>query len=68
MIGDASALRYAPKMKISTFEAIAAELNASGVRFVTVATLIAMKELAGRPRDRDDVEHLRMILDEQKKR
>ncbi|HEX4944431.1 MAG TPA: hypothetical protein VFV55_08755 [Usitatibacteraceae bacterium] len=34
------------------------------VRFVTIPTLIDMKIKAGRPRDLDDVEHLRMILDE----
>jgi len=37
------------------------------VRFVSIPTLIAMKELAGRPRDRDDIEHLRMILDDRRK-
>jgi hypothetical protein len=34
------------------------------VRFVRLPTLIAMKEAAGRPRDRDDVEHLVQILEE----
>lgn len=33
------------------------------VRFVTVGTLIRMKEGTGRPRDQDDVEHLRRIKD-----
>jgi hypothetical protein len=33
------------------------------VRFVTVPTLIRMKELAGRPQDLLDIEHLRMRLD-----
>ncbi|HID49929.1 MAG TPA: hypothetical protein EYP40_10030 [Chromatiales bacterium] len=37
------------------------------VRFVTIPTLIAMKESAGRQRDRDDVQHLRWILEEQEK-
>jgi hypothetical protein len=35
------------------------------VRFVSVPTLISMKDAAGRPRDRDDIEHLRWILEEQ---
>lgn len=37
------------------------------VRFVSIDTLIAMKELANRARDRDDIEHLRMIQEEQSK-
>ena len=36
------------------------------VRFVTIPTLIAMKEFADRERDRDDIQHLRWILEEQK--
>jgi len=34
------------------------------VRFVTIPTLIAMKEVADRERDRDDIQHLRWILEE----
>jgi hypothetical protein len=34
------------------------------VPFVALSVLIAMKEAAGRPRDRDDAEHLRQILQE----
>ena len=34
------------------------------VRFVSVQTLIAMKEATGRARDTDDVEHLKRILEE----
>lgn len=34
------------------------------VRFVTIPTLIDMKTRVGRPRDLDDAEHLRMILEE----
>ncbi len=35
------------------------------VRFATIPTLIQMKEAAGRDRDRDDIQHLRWILEEQ---
>ncbi|MBL8529714.1 MAG: hypothetical protein JNL68_18690 [Burkholderiales bacterium] len=34
------------------------------VRFVSVPTLIRMKEAAGRPQDRIDIEHLRMMLED----
>jgi len=34
------------------------------VRVVSISTLIAMKEAAGRPEDKIDVEHLRMRLDD----
>lgn len=37
------------------------------VRFVSLPTLISMKEAADRPRDRDDVQHLRWILEEEKR-
>ena len=37
------------------------------VRFVSISTLIAMKQLANRPRDLDDVEHLRMIMEERRR-
>jgi predicted nucleotidyltransferase len=36
------------------------------VRFVSLPTLIAMKEQANRPRDLDDLDHLRRIAEEQK--
>jgi hypothetical protein len=36
------------------------------VRFVSIPTLIRMKEAAGRPRDLDDIQHLRWILIERK--
>jgi len=36
------------------------------VRFVSLPTLIVMKETASRPRDIDDVQHLRWIQDEKK--
>lgn len=35
------------------------------VRFVSLPTLIVMKQEANRPRDLDDVQHLRWILEEQ---
>jgi hypothetical protein len=38
------------------------------VRFVSLPALIAMKRLANRLRDRDDIEHLQMILQEKGKR
>ncbi len=34
------------------------------VRFVSIPTLISMKEAAGRDQDRIDIEHLRMRLEE----
>lgn len=37
------------------------------VRFVSLPTLIAMKVQAGRPRDLDDIQHLRWILEDRKK-
>lgn len=35
-------------------------------RFVSIQTLIQMKESAGRPRDLDDIEHLLLILESQR--
>lgn len=35
-------------------------------RFVSLPTLIAMKEEANRPRDLDDIQHLRWILEDRK--
>ena len=34
------------------------------VRFVSIPTLIDMKERANRPRDLDDIQHLRWILED----
>ena len=38
------------------------------VRFVSIPTLIRMKEVAGRPQDRIDIEHLRMRLEDDAKK
>jgi hypothetical protein len=44
--------------------ALTKPLGAIPVRFVSIPTLIRMKEAAGRPQDRIDIEHLRMRLDD----
>lgn len=45
--------------------ALVAELSPGAVlRILRLSALIEMKERAGRPRDKDDVEHLRWILEE----
>jgi hypothetical protein len=36
------------------------------VRFVSIPTLIRMKEAAGRPKDQDDIQHLRWLLEERR--
>jgi hypothetical protein len=33
------------------------------VRFVAIPALIRMKQVAGRPRDQDDIQHLRWIIE-----
>jgi hypothetical protein len=38
------------------------------VRFVSIPTLIAMKEVANRPIDGDDIQHLRWIMEEKSRR
>ncbi|HEY6241136.1 MAG TPA: hypothetical protein VIW78_09880 [Burkholderiales bacterium] len=38
------------------------------VRFVSIPTLIAMKRLANRPRDLDDIEHLKLIMEEKRRK
>lgn len=38
------------------------------VRFVSIPTLIAMKEVANRPIDGDDIQHLRWIMEEKRRR
>ena len=42
---------------------VAPELEA---RFVSITALIAMKQASGRPRDLDDIQHLRWILEDAK--
>jgi len=42
-----------------------ANLEGRTIRFVDLATLITMKEAAGRPIDLDDVRHLRLLRDEE---
>ena len=42
--------------------ALVKPLGSIAVRFVSIPTLIQMKERAGRPQDKVDVEHLRMRL------
>jgi len=37
------------------------------VRFVSLSTLIVMKQLANRPRDLNDIEHLRIIIEEKRR-
>jgi hypothetical protein len=41
-------------------------ISGSGIRFVSIPTLIAMKKMADRPQDRIDIEHLQMKLDDEK--
>jgi hypothetical protein len=36
------------------------------IRFVSIPGLIAMKKLANRPRDLDDIEHLQLIMEEKR--
>jgi hypothetical protein len=48
--------------------ALAAELRPGlPVRFVSIPTLIQMKEAAGRLRDQDDIQHLRWLLEDRSK-
>ena len=42
-------------------------LSGLTTRFVSIATLIDMKRVADRPRDRDDIQHLLWILEETEK-
>jgi hypothetical protein len=46
-------------MKLKDVEAVFRSLNAA-----SIPTLIEMKELAGRPRDMDDIQHLKWLLEE----
>lgn len=48
--------------------ALTAELRPGlPARFVSISTLIRMKEAAGRPRDQDDIQHLRWLLEDRSK-
>lgn len=50
-----------------SMDAIQGELSPGiNVRFVSLPALIAMKQAANRPRDIDDIQHLRWIQEEQK--
>jgi hypothetical protein len=44
--------------------ALVKPLGSIAVRFVSIPTLIQMKERAGRPQDKIDIEHLRIRLDD----
>ncbi len=57
---------YEPFDFQSEFEiAMAGELRPDlSVRFVSIPTLIRMKEVAKRPKDEDDIQHLRWILED----
>jgi len=46
--------------------ALVKSLGSIHVRFVSIPTLIRMKELAGRPQDRIDIEYLRKIANASK--
>ena len=43
-------------------QALVRPLGSIAVRFVTIPTLIRMKEQAGRPQDRIDIDQLRLLL------
>ncbi len=43
--------------------ALVKPLGAIAIRFVSIPTLIRMKELAGRPQDKIDIDYLRRIAD-----
>lgn len=43
--------------------ALVKPLGATAVRFVSIPTLIRMKEIADRPQDRIDIEYLRKLSD-----
>lgn len=57
-------------MRLGSFDsivrALVKPLGSVAVRFVSIPTLIRMKEIAGRPQDRIDIEYLRKIADASK--
>jgi hypothetical protein len=46
--------------------ALVKPLGSIAVRFVSIPTLIRMKEIAGRPQDKIDIEYLRKLADASK--
>jgi len=52
-------------VKLASVQAVVRALDGAGpVRVVSVPTLIAMKEAAGREEDRADIRHLRLRLED----
>ena len=55
-------------MKLASFEAIVRALEDAGVRYLVAGGLAVnahgYQEVAGRPRDVDDIQHLRWIMEE----
>ena len=60
-------------MKLAAFEALTAALRDARVRYLVAGGLAVnahgylLKERANRPRDLDDIEHLRMIAEENRR-
>ena len=55
------------QMKLTSFTVVVAAKPLHGpldVRFVSIRTLIRMKELAGRPQDLIDIEYLKIRMDD----
>ncbi|MGQ0544828.1 MAG: hypothetical protein ACT4P3_05765 [Betaproteobacteria bacterium] len=56
-------LGYRPLVPIPAAQFADPALRAVAVRFVSIPSLIRMKEAAGRPQDRIDIEYLRKLAD-----